>query len=86
MSRNQRPPIATAHQSGSLLEVTTREGAPTLICTVAGQPALCKSCEAVILWVTTPRGSRMPVDLPDDDSTTTTSHFATCPDAAEWRR
>jgi hypothetical protein len=39
----------------------------------------CRSCEALILWVKTPRGKRMPID-PDGRS-----HFATCPQAASWR-
>lgn len=40
----------------------------------------CRSCGAAIYWCRTKRGSRMPVD-PEG-----TSHFATCPDAAEHRR
>lgn len=42
--------------------------------------ARCRSCSALICWVRTPHGKRMPID-PDG-----TSHFATCPQADAWRR
>lgn len=40
----------------------------------------CRSCSALIVWCRTPAEKRAPVN-PDG-----TSHFATCPDAARWRR
>ena len=39
----------------------------------------CRSCHEKIVWVRTKRGRAMPVN---EDGT---SHFATCPDANEWR-
>jgi hypothetical protein len=42
--------------------------------------ARCRSCNALIVWTVTPHQKRMPVD-PDGKS-----HFATCPQAAAWRR
>jgi hypothetical protein len=41
---------------------------------------VCRSCDADILWCTTARGRRAPLD-PDGKS-----HFATCPQADGWRR
>lgn len=55
----------------------------------------CRSCRALIVWFKTERGRRIPVDAattkPTDradqlDLTRHTSHFATCPDAASWRK
>lgn len=40
----------------------------------------CRSCAAPVLWCITPAGRRAPVD-PDG-----TSHFATCPEATQWRK
>jgi hypothetical protein len=42
--------------------------------------ARCRSCGALICWVKTPRDKRMPIN-PDGKS-----HFATCPQANDWRR
>lgn len=47
--------------------------------------AECRACGAPILWCITARGKKMPVDMTDDDGPTT-SHFATCPDGAAWRK
>lgn len=44
-----------------------------------GEPGLCRSCGEGIVWTVTKAGKRMPVN-PDG-----ISHFATCPQAAEWR-
>ncbi len=55
----------------------------------------CRSCRAKIIWFTTAAGKKMPVDAdtvePDDDDDELdlerhVSHFATCPDAARFRR
>lgn len=47
----------------------------------ADSASKCRSCYAPVLWcVHDRRGSRAPFD-PDG-----TSHFATCVDAASWRR
>lgn len=43
-------------------------------------PARCRSCGAEVLWTTTPAGKRSPLDRDGK------SHFATCPDAARWRK
>lgn len=43
-------------------------------------PARCRGCLQPIYWIITKAGKRMPVD-PDG-----TSHFATCPKAASFRR
>lgn len=40
----------------------------------------CRSCRAQILWCETPTGKRAPVDPSGE------SHFATCPQAKDWRR
>ena len=40
----------------------------------------CRSCRAAILWSYTPGGAMAPSDRDG------TSHFATCPDAASYRR
>lgn len=46
----------------------------------------CRSCGDPIIWCVTARGKKMPVDIPDGDEVETTSHFATCKDAAQWRK
>ena len=46
----------------------------------ASVPKPCRSCAAPIHWIVTPHGKRMPAN-PDG-----TSHFSTCPNAAEHRR
>lgn len=54
----------------------------------------CRSCGAGILWMLTSSKRMIPVDAatcPDHkaevfDPKTMTSHFATCPDAAKWRK
>lgn len=58
----------------------------------------CRSCNAEIIWATTPQGRRIPLDAKplrvftiNEQSGITetvegyTSHFATCPDAEQWR-
>ena len=45
----------------------------------------CRSCGEPIIWCTTAKGKKMPVDVPEDDAPTT-SHFATCKDADTWRK
>jgi len=62
----------------------------------------CRSCGAPIVWAElVPSGKRMPFDPPlvafravvigdhvieEIDTDTSTSHFATCPQAQQWRR
>lgn len=46
----------------------------------------CRSCGEPIIWCITAKGKRMPVDIPLDDETCTSSHFATCAHANEWRK
>lgn len=40
----------------------------------------CRSCHAVVLWCFTPNEKKAPID-PDGKS-----HFATCPEADQWRK
>ena len=40
----------------------------------------CRSCGAPVLWCVTPAGKRAPVNRDG------TSHFADCPQAADWRK
>lgn len=47
---------------------------------ITDPPARCRSCRAEILWTTTPANKRAPLNRDG------TSHFATCPQAADWRR
>lgn len=54
----------------------------------------CRSCGAEILWIVTPAGRRMPLDTREVTLYTAAgepmrghpSHFASCVDAAFWRR
>lgn len=45
--------------------------------------AECRSCGSPVLWCTTRKGKKMPVDPPTIPEVATTSHFATCPQAEE---
>ncbi len=42
--------------------------------------AKCRSCQATIYWIETTKGKQMPCN---GDGT---SHFASCPNADEWRK
>lgn len=42
--------------------------------------AACRGCGAAVAWIRTKAGRSMPVDADG------TSHFATCPQAAQFRR
>lgn len=44
----------------------------------------CRSCEAMIAWIVTPAGKRMPVET--RGAIRGESHFAHCPNAAQHRR
>lgn len=66
--------------------VAVRLAGGNLIYCVYRNPGRCRSCGAVVLWVETQGGKRMPVDYPPDESSLVESHFATCPQAKEWRR
>lgn len=53
----------------------------------------CKACHAKIIWFKTEAGKNMPVDAdtvePDDeelDLSRHSSHFATCPNADQFRK
>lgn len=64
------------------------------------QASECRSCKATVYWIVTPSGKRMPVDcevdggyspfkgVPGDGEQdgSGVSHFATCPQAAQWRQ
>ena len=67
------------------LAPTPRPGLSRVQVHRSGEPIVvseetCRSCGAPITWVKTESGKWMPLD-PDG-----TSHFATCPDAAKWRK
>jgi hypothetical protein len=40
----------------------------------------CNRCGEAILWCTTRKGKKMPIDIPKLGSTDTSSHFDTCHD------
>lgn len=44
------------------------------------QAQSCRGCQAVIFWILTSLGNKMPVNADG------TSHFATCPDANKFRK
>jgi ferredoxin len=44
------------------------------------RPSTCRGCDRTVFWIVTEAGRKMPVD-PDG-----ISHFATCPEAASFRR
>ena len=44
------------------------------------EPGKCRSCREEVWWVWSKRGKRSPLNADG------TSHFATCPDAARWRK
>lgn len=62
--------------------------------------ALCSSCKAPIEWYETMNGKKMPVNRgavylrtgtdvvgdPTADIASSDTHWATCPDAAKWKR
>jgi hypothetical protein len=68
----------------------------------AGTPAAqCRSCQEEVYWIVTAAGKRMPVDVEVEGGITPigggvptafdcdgrgVSHFATCPQADQWRQ
>lgn len=70
--------------------MTTR--APLLFDIPAGEtPRQCNGCPALVYWIKTPKAGRpMPLDATvaptDTEPGKGTSHFATCPRAAQFRR
>ena len=46
--------------------------------------SLCRDCQAVVYWVTTPNGKKMPLERAGQDRFQ--SHFSTCPNADQRRR
>lgn len=68
---------------GDQIEVTTERS--HIFTVTEDNQAECRSCGAPVLWCTTAKGKKMPVDVPENDEPTT-SHFATCPDAGTWRK
>jgi hypothetical protein len=47
---------------------------------IADKVGACRSCSAKIMWTTTPRGKRAPLNADG------TSHFSTCPQRDTWRK
>lgn len=58
------------------------------------RPGQCRSCKAVIYWIETAAGRKMPVDCEVDgafeprvdEAGRGVSHFSVCPDANQWRK
>ncbi len=72
------PADRTLTFGGGVIRFTVPAGASFVY---SVRPTHCRSCDAPVLFVNVTRtGRRSPID-PDG-----TSHFATCPDAARWRR
>lgn len=69
---------------GDMIEVTTERG--NIFRVTEDNESECRSCGEPILWCVTAKGKKMPVDVPVDAQEPTTSHFATCKDAEEWRK
>ena len=50
------------------------------------RPGICRTCFARIWWVKTPAGKPAPYDREPNEAGNFVSHFATCPQAKEWRQ
>lgn len=70
-------------EQGDEIEVMTERGNTFWV--TEDNEAECRSCGAPIIWCTTAKGKKMPVDVQENDEPTT-SHFATCPQAGQWRK
>jgi hypothetical protein len=46
----------------------------------------CRSCGAQIYWSLTSKGKRAPFNVDAAGEATRESHFATCPNAEQWRK
>ncbi|OLD66060.1 MAG: hypothetical protein AUI52_05520 [Acidobacteria bacterium 13_1_40CM_2_68_10] len=53
---------------------------------VCGRAGSWRGCRQRILWGRTPAGKPIPLDPAPDPDGIYTAHFATCPDAAAFRR
>lgn len=60
--------------------IATGRAAPRFPIPEGTRASSCRSCDAAIFWIKTAAGKSMPVDRDG------TSHFATCPHAAQHRR
>lgn len=69
---------------GDLIHVQMNDN--TLITVTETNRGECRSCGEPVIWCLTGKGKRMPVDEPEDDGRPTFSHFATCPQAEDWRK
>lgn len=67
-----------------------REGVAITTTVRYAGPGVCRrnliGCRREIMWCTTERGHRMPVDPEPDEDGIYTSHWATCPQADRFRR
>lgn len=60
----------------------------------ATSPGQCRSCKAVVFWIETGSGKKMPIDCDVDGGAEPSarsggqgvSHFVTCPDRDTWRK
>lgn len=54
-----------------------------------GQTAVCRSCDAPIVWTRTEGGKAIPLSLKTartlGDTRYATTHFADCPHSRDWR-
>ena len=53
---------------------------------ICGRAGSWHGCRRRILWGRTPEGKAIPLDPEPDTAGVYTTHFATCPDAAAFRR
>jgi len=81
---------AQARTPGLLGRTTARDGGErpatrlTFPIPDASQVTSCRSCDALVVWIVTKNGKRLPVDA--SAPTRGQSHFSTCPQSGEWRR
>jgi len=51
-----------------------------------GDAGVCRGCGEGIVWVITKNGKRAPMNMKPDENNKPVSHFATCPEAARFKR
>ena len=76
--------LTTGEQAGSASQ-SAREDTEMNTISGSGWPTTCRSCDAPIEWHITKAGKIAPYNPPGEDGETI-SHFATCPEAGQWRR
>jgi hypothetical protein len=74
--------------------VSDAERGPWFDVPAGTRPSQCRSCKAVVYWIETAAGRKMPVDVDVPggyeprvgEEGHGVSHFSTCPDRDEWRK